>query len=85
MKDYLKEHTLEELADWFKNHRLKPWAYNTLIFFNIIHTNAKQNCDILQFNEINWNLLEIFYKKIYNELTAITKQKILWKEWFYEH
>ena len=34
IKDYLKEHTLEELADWFKNHRLKPWAYNTLIFFN---------------------------------------------------
>ena len=34
VKDYLKEHTLEELADWFKNHNLKPWAYNTLIFFN---------------------------------------------------
>ena len=34
VKDYLKEHTLEELADWFKNHHLKPWAYNTLIFFN---------------------------------------------------
>lgn len=23
VKDYLKEHTLEELADWFKNHHLK--------------------------------------------------------------
>lgn len=35
VKDYLLEgHTLEELADWFKNHHLKPWAYNTLIFFN---------------------------------------------------
>ena len=34
VKDYLKEHTLEEHADWFKNHHLKPWAYNTLIFFN---------------------------------------------------
>ena len=34
VKDYLKEHTLQELADWFKNHHLKPWAYNTLIFFN---------------------------------------------------
>lgn len=30
IKDYLKEHTLEELADWFKNHRLKPWAYNDI-------------------------------------------------------
>ena len=34
VREYLKEHTLEELADWFKNHHLKPWAYNTLIFFN---------------------------------------------------
>ena len=34
VKDYLKEHTLDELATWFKNHHLKPWAYNTLIFFN---------------------------------------------------
>ena len=34
IKDYLKEHTLEELANWFQNHHLKPWAYNTLIFFN---------------------------------------------------
>jgi len=34
VKDYLKEHTLEELADWFKSHKLKPYAYNTLIFFN---------------------------------------------------
>jgi 2-keto-myo-inositol isomerase len=35
VKDYLKEHTLDELAAWFKSHRLKPWAYNTLIFFNL--------------------------------------------------
>lgn len=34
IKDYLKEHTLDELADWFKTHNLKPYAYNTLIFFN---------------------------------------------------
>ena len=34
VKDYLKEHTLVELADWFKSHKLKPYAYNTLIFFN---------------------------------------------------
>lgn len=35
MKDYLKEHTLEELAQWFNTHKLKPRAYNTLIFFNL--------------------------------------------------
>ena len=25
LKEYLKEHTLEELAEWFGSHRLKPW------------------------------------------------------------
>jgi len=35
VKDYLKEHTLDNLASWFKTHKLKPWAYNTLIFFNL--------------------------------------------------
>jgi 2-keto-myo-inositol isomerase len=34
VKDYLKEHTLADLAAWFASHKLKPWAYNTLIFFN---------------------------------------------------
>lgn len=33
-REYLKEHTLEELAKWFCTHRLKPWAYNTLEYFN---------------------------------------------------
>lgn len=32
---YIQEgHTLEELGEWFKNHNIKPWAYNTLEFFN---------------------------------------------------
>jgi 2-keto-myo-inositol isomerase len=35
VKDYLKEHSLDELTAWFKNHKLKPWAYNTLLFFNM--------------------------------------------------
>lgn len=34
VREYLKEHSLEDLSNWFKNHRLKPWAYNTLVFFN---------------------------------------------------
>lgn len=32
---YLKDHTMQDLADWFENHNLKPWAYNTLEFFNL--------------------------------------------------
>jgi 2-keto-myo-inositol isomerase len=34
IRDYLKTHTLSELAAWFSSHHLKPFAYNTLIFFN---------------------------------------------------
>ena len=35
VKEYLKQNTLEDLAAWFKTHKLKPWAYNTLEFFNL--------------------------------------------------
>ncbi len=45
VKDYLKEHTLEELADWFSHHNLKPWAYNTLEYFNQLDTAAEQAMD----------------------------------------
>ncbi|WP_444658268.1 sugar phosphate isomerase/epimerase family protein [Caproiciproducens sp. R2] len=34
LEDYLQEHTLEELAGWFKSHHLKPLSYNALCFFN---------------------------------------------------
>ena len=34
LAEYMKEHTLEELGEWFQNHNIKPWAYNTLEFFN---------------------------------------------------
>ncbi len=34
IKEYLKTNTLADLTEWFKNHSLKPWAYNTLVYFN---------------------------------------------------
>ncbi|MDO4615493.1 MAG: sugar phosphate isomerase/epimerase family protein [Lachnospiraceae bacterium] len=34
LDEYLKDHTAEELADWFKNHHLKPSSYSGLLFFN---------------------------------------------------
>lgn len=34
LRRYLEHHTLTELAGWFRSHRLKPWAYNTLEYFN---------------------------------------------------
>ena len=46
LKKYLLEgHTLEELAKWFKNHHLKPWAYNTLLFFNQRNDFGKKEVD----------------------------------------
>lgn len=35
LKAYLEEHSLDELKSWFDTHNLKPWAYNTLEFFNM--------------------------------------------------
>jgi inosose dehydratase len=45
LKEYLKNHTLEELATWFKTHRLKPGAYNTLEFFNLRDTKGIKEID----------------------------------------
>jgi 2-keto-myo-inositol isomerase len=45
IKEYLKEHSLSELAAWFKNHKLKPWAYNTLEFFNLRNTEGTKEID----------------------------------------
>jgi len=35
IREYLKDHSLEDLANWFATHKLKPWAYNTLEYFNL--------------------------------------------------
>lgn len=45
LADYMKEHTLEELAEWFKAHNIKPWAYNTLEFFNQLDPFQELACD----------------------------------------
>jgi 2-keto-myo-inositol isomerase len=45
IKEYLKEHSLSELALWFKNHRLNPWAYNTLEFFNLRDAEGTKEID----------------------------------------
>lgn len=34
LKDYLENHTVEDLANYFKTHKIKPYAFNTLVFFN---------------------------------------------------
>lgn len=34
LDEYLKDHTAEELADWFNTHHLKPSSYSGLLFFN---------------------------------------------------
>lgn len=34
LKNYLKNHSIEELANYFKTHKIKPYAFNALVFFN---------------------------------------------------
>ena len=34
MRDYLANHSIQELDEFFKAHKIQPWAFNTLVFFN---------------------------------------------------
>lgn len=34
LPEYLKTHTVDDLANYFKTHHVKPYAFNTLCFFN---------------------------------------------------
>ncbi len=45
LKDYLKDHTLAELSDWFANHHLKPLSYNAVIYFNQRDEAGKKEID----------------------------------------
>lgn len=56
LDDYLKEHTKEELADWFKNHHLKPSSYSALLFFNWKKTEEEKQAVL---NEVK-RLLPVF-------------------------
>jgi 2-keto-myo-inositol isomerase len=42
---YLKEHSLEELKQWFDSHHLKPWAFNTLEYFNLRDRAGERDID----------------------------------------
>ena len=34
LKNYLAAHSIDELAEYFAAHPVKPWAFNTLEYFN---------------------------------------------------
>ena len=53
---YLKTHTKEDLGEWFKTHRLKPFTYSAFCFFNWKKTDAERQ---KVFDEIN-RLIPIF-------------------------
>lgn len=44
--------TLEQLGDWFKNHRLKMLSYNALCFFNMKQTQAEKDAVMAELDEI---------------------------------
>ena len=56
LDEYLKEHTADELAEWFAGHRLKPSSYSALLFFNWKRTEEEKQ---QVFNEVN-RLIPIF-------------------------
>ena len=46
------KYTLEQLGDFFKNHKLKMLSYNALIFFNMKQTQAEKDAVMAQLDEI---------------------------------
>ena len=42
LDEYLENHTVEELAGWFRTHHLKPSSYSGLLFFNWKRTDGKK-------------------------------------------
>lgn len=42
---YLQDHSLEELRQWFDLHHLKPWAFNTLEYFNLRDEAGEEEID----------------------------------------
>lgn len=56
LDDYLKDHTAQELADWFALHKVKPSSYSALLFFNWKKTDEEKQ---KVFDEVN-RLIPIF-------------------------
>ena len=46
------KYTLEDLAAFFKTHRLKMLSYNALVFFNMKETRAEKDAVLAQLDEI---------------------------------
>ena len=44
--------TLEQLGEWFKNHKLKMLSYNALCFFNMKQTQAEKDAVMAELDEI---------------------------------
>lgn len=56
LDEYVKEHSAEELADWFSHHHLKPSTYSALLFFNWKKTDEEKQA---VFDEVD-RLIKIF-------------------------
>ncbi len=46
------KYTLEDLGEWFKNHKLKMLSYNALIFFNMKQTQEEKDAVMAELDEI---------------------------------
>lgn len=46
------KYTIEELGEWFKNHKLKMLSYNALVFFNMKQTQEEKDAVMAQLDEI---------------------------------
>jgi 2-keto-myo-inositol isomerase len=50
LKDYLKEHNIEELVDFFNEHKIKPYAFNSIENINFCSKEELENIK----KELEW-------------------------------
>jgi len=46
------KYTIEEMGEWFKNHKLKMLSYNALCFFNMKQTQAEKDAVMAELDEV---------------------------------
>lgn len=73
--EYLKDHALSELAEYFQTHHIKPLALNALVFFN--NRDEKGHREIIEEFKGMMETCKMLGVKYVVAVPLVTEQKIL--------
>ena len=75
LPEYLKDHALSELAEYFQTHHIKPLALNALVFFN--NRDEKGHREIIEEFKGMMETCKMLGVKYVVAVPLVTEQKIL--------